>query len=111
MAYNLALAERLRKLLEGRNDIVEKKMFGGVAFLLNGNMCVGVTKDELIVRLSVELADKALSRPGAQPFQVSANAKPMAGWLLVSADAVSGAANLKKWVDQCVEHASTLPAK
>ena len=111
MAYNTQLAGRIRVLLGTQSGVVEKSMFGGIAFLLNGNMCIGVSKDDMIARMSVDAADAALSRPGARPFQVSPRSKPMAGWLFVSADALTSLAILRKWVEQCVDHASALPAK
>lgn len=111
MPYNTQLADRIRVLLSAHAGIAEKSMFGGIAFLLNGNMCVGVSKDDLIARMSHEAADAALARPGARPFQVSPRSKPMAGWLYVSADALTTVAVLRQWVDECVAFAAALPPK
>lgn len=111
MPYNTQLADRIRVLLAAQTGVVEKRMFGGIAFLLNGNMCVGVLKDEMIVRMSPEAAEHALSRPGTRPFQVSMRKKPIAGWLFVSVDVLKTAAILGRWVDQCVTFAAALPPK
>lgn len=111
MPYNTQLADRIRVLLAAQPGIAEQNMFGGIGFLLNGNMCVGVSKDDLIARMSHEAAETALARPGARPFQVSPRSKPMAGWLYVSADALNTVAVLRQWVDECVAFATTLPPK
>jgi TfoX/Sxy family transcriptional regulator of competence genes len=68
MAYDEGLAERLRSLLGGNADIAEKRMFGGIAFLLRGNMCVGVHGDDLIVRIAPEETDEALAEPHVRVF-------------------------------------------
>jgi TfoX/Sxy family transcriptional regulator of competence genes len=68
MAYDEGLAERLRSLLGGNADIAEKRMFGGLAFLLRGNMCVGVHGDDLIVRIAPEETDEALAEPHVRVF-------------------------------------------
>jgi TfoX/Sxy family transcriptional regulator of competence genes len=111
MPYNTQLADRIRVLLAAQTGVVEKNMFGGIAFLLNGNLCVGVLKEEMIARMSHEAAEAALSRPGTRPFQVSTRSKPMAGWLYVSVDVLKTAATLRKWVDECVTFAAALPPK
>src|SRR5438046_368572 len=80
MAFDEALAQRIRKLLKGRKGLVEKKMFGGVGYLINGNMSVGVHGDELIVRLPADETDAALRERGARIFDLTG--RPMKGWLL-----------------------------
>lgn len=108
MAYNLKLAERIRSQLD---DIpfVEKKMFGGVGFLLGGNLACGVNKSDLIVRIDPEKEATLLKKPYAKPFDLTG--KPMKGWLLVEADGVKTDKQLSAWVKEGVEFASTLPAK
>jgi len=108
MAYNLKLAERIRSELNGV-PFVEKKMFGGVGFLLNGNMACGVNKDNLIVRVDPEKHTALLKKPHAKPFDLTG--KPMKGWLIVEAAGVKTDRQLSAWVKEGVEFALTLPAK
>ena len=109
MAFDEQLATRVREQLKGQRGLVEKKMFGGVAFLIHGNMSVGIHKDELIVRLPPEETEQALKTPGARIFDITG--RPMKGWLLVGGAGVKGAASLKKWVQRGVTFASSLPKK
>lgn len=108
MAYNLKLAERIRSHLNGL-PFVEKKMFGGVGFLFNGNMACGVNKDALIVRVDPEKHSALLKKPHAKPFDLTG--KPMKGWLVVEADGVKTEKQLSTWVKEGIEFASTLPPK
>jgi TfoX/Sxy family transcriptional regulator of competence genes len=108
MAYDLKLAERIRTQLEGKS-FVEKKMFGGVGFLLNGNMACGVNKDDLVVRVDPERHATLLKKPHVKPFDLTG--KPMKGWLLVESAGASTAKQLSAWVKEGVDFASTLPPK
>jgi TfoX/Sxy family transcriptional regulator of competence genes len=108
MGYNLKLAERIRSQLDGL-PFVEKKMFGGVGFLLNGNMACGVHKDHLVVRVDPEKHADLLKKPHAKPFDLTG--KPMKGWLLVEADGCKTEKQLSAWIKEGVEFASTLPPK
>ena len=108
MAYNLKLAERLRSELS-RIPIVEKKMFGGIGFLLNGNMACGVNKDDLIVRVDPEKHTTLLQTSHVRPFDMTG--RPMKGWLLVDAEGVKTEKQLSAWVKQGIDFASTLPPK
>ena len=108
MAYDLKLAERIRSELDGI-PVVEKKMFGGVGFLVNGNLACGVHKDDLILRVDPEIHDSLLKKAHAKPFDLTG--KPMKGWLVVEAAGVKTEKQLRAWVKQGVEFASTLPAK
>jgi TfoX/Sxy family transcriptional regulator of competence genes len=108
MAYDLKLAERIRSQLDGV-PVVEKKMFGGVGFLLNGNMACGVHKDNLIVRINPEKQDSLLKKSHAKPFDLTG--KPMKGWLLIEAGGVKTEKQLSAWVKEGVEFASSLPPK
>jgi TfoX/Sxy family transcriptional regulator of competence genes len=83
MAFSEDLAERIRQQLARRKRVEEKKMFGGVGFLLNGNMLVGVWKDSLIVRLGAEEGEEALKEPHVREFDITGRA--MKGWVLVAA--------------------------
>ncbi len=108
MAYNLELAKRISNELKNLLH-VEKKMFGGTGFLLNGNMACGVIGDGLIVRVPPEKHADLLERAHVKPFDFSG--KPMKGWLVVEAEGCKSAAQLGKWVKLGVEFALTLPPK
>ena len=108
MAYDLKLAERIRSQLDGI-PVVEKKMFGGIGFLLNGNMACGVNKDNLIVRIDPEKQAALLKKSHAKPFDLTG--KPMKGWLLIEAAGVKTERQLNSWVKEGVEFASSLPPK
>ena len=109
MAYSLTLADRIRRHLPGRGGWSEKKMFGGLAFFLRGNMCVGVWQSALIARVGVEQAPQALQQPHARPFDVTG--RPMQGWLLVEPDGVETDAALVEWLERAASFVQTLPAK
>lgn len=108
MAYDLKLAERIRTQLEGL-PVVEKKMFGGVGFLIGGNMACGVYQEDLVVRVSQQKHNTLLKKPHAKPFDITG--KPMKGWLLVEPAGCRTAKQLSAWVKEGVELASTLPPK
>jgi TfoX/Sxy family transcriptional regulator of competence genes len=109
MAFDEALAMRIRPLLAKTRGVVEKKMFGGLAFLINGNMSVGIRGAELIVRIDPAGTDEALTEVGVRIFDITG--RPMKGWLLVSAEAVSQAQALAQLVHRGVSYATSLPAK
>ncbi len=109
MAFDEGLAQRLREALKGQKGIVEKKMFGGVGFILNGNMAVGVIKNDMVVRVSPDDNDQILKRAHARPFDFSG--KPMAGWIYVEPTGIKSQANLKKWVQVGLDYAASLPTK
>ena len=109
MAYDEGLAQRIREQLGDRRGLVEKKMFGGIAFLLRGNMCVGVHGDDLIVRLDPEQHAAALKKRGARVFDLTG--RPMTGWLLVDGSAVEDDDDLASWIETAARYAGALPAK
>jgi TfoX/Sxy family transcriptional regulator of competence genes len=109
MAFNEGLAERVRQGLARRKSIEEKKMFGGIGFLLNGNMLVGVWKDSLIVRLDPDDYDDALLEPHVKEFDITG--RPMKGWVLVAAAGVESDEELRTWIGRAVKFVGTLPAK
>jgi len=109
MAYSEALADRIRVALAGTKKIVEKKMFGGIAFMINDKMCVGVHKDDLILRCEPDMTDELIVKKGARPFDLSG--KPMKGWLLVESGGCKTDKQLIAWIKEGVEFASTLPPK
>ena len=108
MAYDLKLAERIRSQLNG-SPFVEKKMFGGVGFLVNGNMACGVNKDDLIVRVDPDKHNTLLKKPHVRPFDMTG--RPMKGWLVVETAGVKTDKQLSTWIQEGVEFASTLPPK
>ena len=99
MPYNQQLALRIRTLLGERPGLVEKKIFGGVGFILHGNMACGVQGDSLIVRVGGENNAAALARPFVSPFMVTGN-KPMLGWVLVHLEGLASDEELEEWVEQ-----------
>jgi hypothetical protein len=107
VAFDAELAERVRDVLGPRTDLVEKKMFGGLAFLLRGNMCCGVHGDDLIVRVGPGQDEAALAQPGARPFDITG--RPMSGWILVAPEGTAGADALIEWVDRALAFVETLP--
>ena len=112
MAYDEALAERVRSLVTARGDaeLVERKMFGGVAWMLRGNMACGVMGDDLAVRLSHEDADDAVADPHVRRFAMKGR-PPARGFVVVAGDAVAEDAELARWVDAGAAHALSLPPK
>jgi TfoX/Sxy family transcriptional regulator of competence genes len=109
MVYSESLASRIRHLLKGRRGITEKKMFGGIGFLLHGNMCVGVSQTSLIVRLGPHQADAARKRPNVVEFDVAG--RPLKGWVMVEAEGVETDEQLNEWIERAVEFVETLPRK
>ncbi len=109
MPYSKSLAARIRQALAQRNGIVEKKMFGGVAFMLHGNMLVGVWNDSLIARLGPDQGEKALKEPNVKEFDVTG--RPMKGWVMVEPDGTGNDVQLGDWIERAVEFVGTLPAK
>src|SRR6516162_11027559 len=109
MAFDESLAARIRQRLARRKSVEEKKMFGGVGFLLHGNMLVGVWKDSLIARLGPDEADLALLEPHVKEFDITGRA--MKGWVLVGPEGVEGDEQLDGWIERATKFVKTLPAK
>jgi hypothetical protein len=109
MAFSTALADRVRHALARQRGMVEKKLFGGDGFLLNGNLLVGVWKDSLIARLDAADGTAALAEPGVGPFAPAG--RPMAGWVLVGPEAIDTDRELAAWVRRATAFVRTLPAK
>jgi len=110
MAYDEKLAQRIRDLVSGERGVVEKKMFGGLAFLINGNMSVAASgQGGLLVRVDPDNSDALLKKRGVESLVM--RGRPMAGWLRVDADAVRTRAQLSAWVRQSVSFARSLPPK
>ena len=96
-------------MLAHKLDIKEKKMFGGLGFLLNGNMLVGVWKDSLIVRVGPDAYENALREPHVKDFDITG--KPMKGWIMVEPDGVEKEDQLKNWIERAEKFVKTLPEK
>jgi TfoX/Sxy family transcriptional regulator of competence genes len=109
MVYSQSLAERIRKALQNRRGITEKKMFGGLAFLLHGNLLVGVWQQSLVVRLGPEQAPQALRQDHVRPFDVTG--RPMKGWILVEPDGLESDGKLADWIESATAFVGTLPKK
>jgi TfoX/Sxy family transcriptional regulator of competence genes len=109
MAYSESLARRIRQVLAQRRVVTEKKMFGGVGFLLNGNMCVGIWKSSLIVRLGPEQAAAALEEANVVEFDITGRA--MKGWIMVEPDGLETDEQLTGWIQRAVEFVGRLPRK
>jgi TfoX/Sxy family transcriptional regulator of competence genes len=109
MAFDEFLAVRIRKALGRKKGVEEKRMFGGLGFLLNANMLVGVWKNSMIVRLGPDEGKVALLEPHVKEFDITG--KPMKGWVMVAAEGVADEGAVKGWVQRAVKFVGTLPAK
>jgi TfoX/Sxy family transcriptional regulator of competence genes len=109
MPYDEGLAQRIRDVLDERPDIAEKRMFGGLAFLLGGHMCVGVIGEELMVRVGPEGYQAAIREPHARKMDFTG--RPMKGFVYVASDGFESDAKLRRWVDRGIRFAASLPAK
>ena len=106
------LAERIRSALAGKlagKEVAEQRMFGGICFMLNGNMAVAASPNGLLVRIGKEGNDAALERPGVRPM--IQRGKPLAGYVYVDETGTTTSKQLAAWVQLALAHAATLPAK
>ena len=109
MAYDEELAGRVRRALAGREDLSEKKMFGGIAFMLRGNMGCGIVRDDLMVRVGPERHHEALAQPHARPMDFTG--RPMRGMVYVTPDGCRTDSDLKRWLELGLEFAASLQPK
>jgi TfoX/Sxy family transcriptional regulator of competence genes len=109
MPYSQALAERVRFCLRGERGLAEKRLFGGIGFLLRGNLLAAVWQTSLIVRLGPEQAAAALEQPHVGEFDVTG--RPMRGWVMVDPDGLESDRQLAAWLAQGLAFVETLPAK
>lgn len=109
MAYSEELAQRMRDVLFATPDLVEKKMFGGIGFIVRGNMACGVNKDDLIVRVGPDAYQEALDQPHTKVFDMTG--RPMTGWVVVTEDGYQSEKDLENWIQKGVDFALTLPPK
>ena len=109
MSYDPEAAERVRRLLSGRGDVVEKKMVGGLSFLVNGNMCCGVTGTALMVRVGAEDREQALHEPHVRPMAFAG--RTLSGFICIEPAGYAADEALASWVQRGLDFASGLPAK
>jgi len=108
MAYSVALEMRLDNLIV-ENNIKKKKMFGGIAYLMDGNMCFGVHKEDLVIRTSKEIADKMLTKNYIRPMDITG--RPMKGWLFVSPEYLTTDERVNEMIDVAKSFVESLPPK
>lgn len=109
MAFDEALADRIRDVLSARADLTERKMFGGIAFMIGGNMAVGVVGDDLMVRLDRTDAEQALTEPHTRPMDFTG--KPLKNMVYVDSQGTASDEDLASWVEAGADYASSLPPK
>jgi TfoX/Sxy family transcriptional regulator of competence genes len=109
MAYDEALARRVREVIADKRGVTERKMFGGLAFMLRGNMFVGILERSLMARVGPANYERALASPGAR--QMDFTGKPMRGYVFVDEEGLKAAADLKRWVGLCADFVATFPVK
>ncbi len=109
MAYDEELAARVRGVLRATEGVSERKMFGGLAFMLNGNMCCGVDQTNLMLRVGPERYDETLAKPHAGLFDFTG--RPMRGFVYVSQEGFGTPDTLQEWVGMAVDFAGSLPPK
>jgi len=109
MAYDEGLAERVREVIATRGALSERKMFGGIAWMLHGNMAVGIVGDDLMVRVGPDAHEAALEEPHARTMDFSG--RPMKGYVYVAPSGVAADNDLAAWVARGADFAETLPPK
>ena len=101
MAYSEKMADRIREALAGQKNIEEKKMFGGLCFMVNDKMCIGVNQDEIMCRIDPDVYDEAVERNGARPMDFTG--RPMRGYVFVSEDSIKKKSDFDYWIKLCLE--------
>jgi hypothetical protein len=109
MAYDETLAERVRAALAGRDDVVEKRMFGGVAFMVRGHMSCGIVASTLMVRLAPVDADALVNERHVRPMDFTG--RPMRGFLYIDPDGIKTAAMLQRWIERATTYVEAQPVK
>ena len=109
MAYDEALASRIRKALAKQQGVTERAMFGGICFMVRGNMCCGTLKQDLVVRLGPERYEQALAKRHVRPMNFTG--RPLRGFVFVAPDGVKTQRALASWVGQGLKYIQTLPAR
>lgn len=106
MPFDVDLARRVRHQLAGRNDVTEKGMFGGTAFFVDGNLCVGVIRNDLVARVGPERFPEAMGRAGSRPFTMTG--RPMSGWVMVGPAGWPDDRALAGWIAEALDYVVTL---
>jgi len=109
MAFDEGLAQRIREALAAERGVSEKRMFGGIAFLLNGNMAVGVVKDSLMVRVGPEKYETLVADSNAREMDFTG--KPLRGFVYVGSEGLVSDADLNRWIGHGTSYARSLPTK
>lgn len=109
MAYNLTLAQRIREMVYGQKDASERKMFGGICFMIGGNMVCGVVGDELMSRINPESHAAALEKPHVKPMEFTG--RSMKGYLFIEPEGIRTKKELAYWVNQGIRIAQSIPPK
>jgi TfoX/Sxy family transcriptional regulator of competence genes len=109
MAYDERLAERIRKILKGKRGLIEKKMFGGIAFMLRDKMFVGIGKDEFMVRVLNEKYEVYLKKPHTREMDFTG--RPLKGYLYINEAGIKTEKQLTKWIDAGIEYVMKSPPK
>ena len=109
MAFDVKIADRIRQAVGPRDDVTEKKMFGGIAFLLDGKMFCGIASEDLMVRLGPEGYESALAKPHVRPMDFTG--RPMKGYVFVGPGGTRTTKAIKRWVDQALAFVATLDAR
>ncbi|MEH6625400.1 MAG: TfoX/Sxy family protein [Motiliproteus sp.] len=109
MAYDQGLAERIHGHLNHRGDVIEKKMFGGLCFMVSGHMCCGIVGERLMARVGPEAYEELLNAPHIKEMDFTG--KPMKGMLYVNPEGISEESDLAAWINICVDFVNSLPPK
>jgi TfoX/Sxy family transcriptional regulator of competence genes len=109
VAYNERLASRVRQILAEGGEVDERRMFGGLAFMVNGHMCCGISGDDLMLRLGPDRAERALEEPHVRPMDFTG--RPMRGYVYVAAPGLRTEATLRRWLQLARDFISTLPPR
>ncbi len=109
MAYDENLAERIRPLLRDQDEVYERKMFGGLAFMVNGHMCCGVNQDTLMLRVGPEAHEEVLALEHARPMDFTG--RPMKGMVYVEPEGFASDPELASWIDHALAFVTSLPPK
>ncbi len=109
MGFDVVIAERIRRSLSAKKVVVEKKMFGGLCFMVNGYMCCGVQGGDLMLRVGAEQYEKALKRPNTRPMDFTGN--PLRGFVYISPKGLKTGRQLDGWLSIALAHAESLPTR
>jgi TfoX/Sxy family transcriptional regulator of competence genes len=109
MAYDAGLAERLRDIFDQRSDVVEKRMFGGLCFMVSGHMCCGIVGETLMARIGPDIYEECLKQQYVREMDFTG--KAMKGFVYVQPEGIAEDSELSSWVDKCIGFVLSLPKK